>query len=61
MSQQLTAIIERKVDGYLAFCPQLDIASEGDSIETAGQNFCVKRWSRFFATASKSEMYIEVA
>ena len=26
----LTAIIEREGDGYVAHCPELDIASQGD-------------------------------
>ncbi len=27
MTRQLTAIIEREGDGYVALCPELDIAS----------------------------------
>ena len=34
-SKKLTAIIEREGDGYVALCPELDIASQGDSIEGA--------------------------
>ena len=30
-----TAIIEREDDTYVALCPELDIASQGGSIETA--------------------------
>ena len=29
MTRQWTAIIERKGDGYVALCPELDIASQG--------------------------------
>jgi predicted RNase H-like HicB family nuclease len=36
--QQLTAIIEREGDGYVALCPELDVASQGDSIELARRN-----------------------
>ena len=36
--QQVTAIIEREGDGYAAFCPELDVASQGDSIEGARKN-----------------------
>lgn len=36
--QQFTAIIEREEDGYVALCPELDIASQGDSVESAKQN-----------------------
>ena len=36
--RQLTAIIEREGDGYVALCPELDIASQGASIEVARNN-----------------------
>jgi predicted RNase H-like HicB family nuclease len=36
--RQLTAIIEREGDGYVALCPELDIASQGPSIEQARTN-----------------------
>ncbi len=36
--QQLTAIIEREGDGYVALCPELDVASEGESVDEARQN-----------------------
>ncbi len=35
---KLTAIIEREGDGYVALCPELDIASQGDSIKEARDN-----------------------
>jgi len=36
--QQFTAIIEREGDGYVSLCPELDIASQGDTIEQARDN-----------------------
>ena len=36
--QQMTAIIQREGDGYVALCPELDVASQGDSIEDARKN-----------------------
>jgi predicted RNase H-like HicB family nuclease len=36
--QQVTAIIEREGDGYVALCPELDVASQGDTIELARRN-----------------------
>lgn len=36
--RQLTAIIEREGSGYVSLCPELDIASQGDSIEEARHN-----------------------
>ena len=35
---QFTAIIEREGDGYAALCPELDVASQGDSVEEARAN-----------------------
>jgi predicted RNase H-like HicB family nuclease len=34
----LTAIIEREGNGYVSLCPELDIASQGDTIEEAREN-----------------------
>ena len=31
MTRNLTAIIERGADGYVALCPEVDVASRGDS------------------------------
>jgi predicted RNase H-like HicB family nuclease len=36
--QRLTAIIEREDDGFVALCPELDIASQGSSVEDARAN-----------------------
>src|SRR5215475_9112749 len=38
MTRRLTAIIQREEDGYVALCPELDIASQGDTIEVARDN-----------------------
>lgn len=38
MSHRLTAIIQREEGGYVALCPELDIASQGDTIESARDN-----------------------
>ena len=32
MIRQMTAIIEREGDSYVALCPELDIASQGASV-----------------------------
>jgi predicted RNase H-like HicB family nuclease len=36
--QRFTAIIEKEDDVYVALCPELDIASQGESIEHALAN-----------------------
>lgn len=38
MNYQMTAVIEREGDGYVALCPEMDIASQGDAIEEAWNN-----------------------
>ena len=53
--QRLTAIIEREDDGFVALCPELDIASEGTSIEDARTNL-IEALTLFFETASPSEV-----
>lgn len=38
MKRLLTAIIGREGDGYVALCPELDIASQGDTVEAARES-----------------------
>ena len=52
---QVTAVIEREGDGYVALCPELDVASQGDSIEEARLNL-LEALELFFETASESEV-----
>jgi len=54
-ARRLTAIIEREDDGFVALCPELDIASEGGSIEEARANL-IEALTLFFETASPSEV-----
>jgi predicted RNase H-like HicB family nuclease len=55
MHKQLTAIIEREGDGFVSLCPELDIASQGDSIEEARENLR-EAVELFFETASPEEI-----
>ena len=52
---QVTALIEREGDGYVALCPELDIASQGDTVEEARGNL-LEALELFFETASASEI-----
>ena len=54
-TQQLTAIIERDGNGYVGLCPELDIASQGDTIEGARANL-QEAVELFFETADPSEI-----
>lgn len=51
---KLTAIIEREGDGYVALCPELDIASQGNTIEQARDNL-QEALELFFEEASPAE------
>jgi len=55
MTQRLTAIIEKEDDGYVSLCPELDIASQGDTIEQARDNL-KEALELFFETASPEEI-----
>ena len=55
MTRQLTAIIEREGDGYVSLCPELDIASQGDTIEEARRNLR-EAVELFFECASPEEV-----
>ncbi len=54
-AQRMTAIIEREGNRFVALCPELDIASEGASIEEARTNL-IEALALFFETASSSEV-----
>ena len=51
MNRQLTAIIEREGKGYVSLCPEVDVASQGDTIDEARKNLC-EALELFFETAS---------
>jgi len=53
--QQFTAVIERDEDWYVALCPELDIASQGKSVEEARRNL-IEAIELFFEAASPSEI-----
>ncbi|MHB0998637.1 MAG: type II toxin-antitoxin system HicB family antitoxin [Armatimonadota bacterium] len=55
VTRRLTAIIEREGDGYVALCPELDIASQGDSVEQASDNL-KEAVELFTETASQTEI-----
>lgn len=55
MQKQLTAIIEREGNRYVSLCPELDIASQGNTIEEARENLR-EALELFFETASPDEI-----
>jgi predicted RNase H-like HicB family nuclease len=52
---KLTAIIEREDDGYVSLCLELEIASQGDTVEEARANL-LEALELFFETASPEEV-----
>jgi len=53
--RRLTAIITKDTDLYVALCPELDIASQGATVEDARANL-VEAVELFFETASPEEI-----
>ena len=55
MTRQLTAIIEKEGDGYVALCPEVDVASQGNTIAEARKNL-KDALELFFEAASQEEI-----
>ena len=55
MIGQLAAIIEREGDGYVALCPEVDVASQGDSVDEARADLA-EALALFFETSSPEEI-----
>ena len=55
MTRRLTAFIEREGGGYVALCPELDIASQGDTVELARDNL-KEALELFFEVAPPEEV-----
>jgi predicted RNase H-like HicB family nuclease len=53
--RRLTAFIEREGDAFVSLCPEVDVASQGDTIEEARANL-QEALELFFETASKTEI-----
>ena len=54
-SLHLTAVIEREGDGFVSLCPEIDVASQGDTMEEAHANL-VEAVELFFEVADESEV-----
>lgn len=55
MKRRLNAIISREDDGYVGLCPELDISSQGDTVEQARANLA-EALTLFFEAADPSEV-----
>ena len=52
---KLTAIIEREGDGFVSLCPELDVASQGNSVAEARANL-IEAVEGYFEAADPSEV-----
>ena len=55
MTRRLTEIIEREGDDYVSLCPELDIASQGATVDEARSNL-KEALELFFEAASATEI-----
>ena len=53
--QSFTAVLEKEGSGYVALCPELDVASQGDTVEQALANLR-EAVELFLECASKTEI-----
>ena len=54
MNRRLTAIVECEGDGYIAFCPEVDVASQGETVTEARENLS-EALTLYFESASDDE------
>lgn len=54
-TRRLTALIEREGDMYVSLCPELDIASQGETVEEAHENL-KEALTLFFQSADPKEI-----
>ena len=59
MIKQLTAIIEKEEDDWVALCTEVDIANQGDTIDEASENL-KEALELFFETASQEEINLRL-
>ena len=55
MKRYMTAVIEEEGTGYVSLCPELDIASQGDTVSEAKNNL-QEALELFFECASSEEI-----
>jgi len=55
MTRRLTGLIEREGEGYVALCPEVDVASQGHTVDAARENL-LDAVELFFETASAEEI-----
>lgn len=51
----MTAIVECEGNGYIAFCPEVDVASQGETVTEARENLA-EALTLFFGSESVDEI-----
>ena len=59
MKKYMTAIIEKEGTGYVSLCPELEIASQGETVAEARENL-QEALELFFECASPEEVEIRL-
>ena len=57
--KRLTAIIQPEGTGYVSLCPELEIASQGETVEMATSNLR-EALELFFETAPEEEVHLRL-
>lgn len=60
MTRTLTAVLLREAGGFVALCPEIDVASQGDTVEEAKANLR-EAVELFFECASEEEVQERLA
>jgi predicted RNase H-like HicB family nuclease len=55
MTQSFTALLQREGDAFVALCPELDVVSQGGTVEEAESNLR-EAVELFLETASETEI-----
>ena len=55
----LTGLVQREGTGYVALCPELDIASQGETVEEARRNL-IEAVELFLETADQTEVSLRL-
>ena len=55
----LTGLVQREGAGYVALCPELDVASQGDTVEEARRNL-TEAVELFLETADEKEITLRL-
>jgi predicted RNase H-like HicB family nuclease len=54
VNRRFTAIVSSEGDGYVAFCPKVDVASQGETVTEARDNLA-EALTLFFESANDGE------